>query len=81
MDFDWLICASSMKAITADQLGDDVEYEEILEDMKDECNKFGNYSTRFLFSAILVILLLITLCVCAWFFPFLTKHICQNCKF
>ncbi|KAH7545975.1 hypothetical protein FEM48_Zijuj01G0151100 [Ziziphus jujuba var. spinosa] len=29
------------EAITADQLGDDVEYEEILEDMKDECNKFG----------------------------------------
>lgn len=30
-----------MKAITADQLGDDEEYEEILEDMKDECSKFG----------------------------------------
>lgn len=30
-----------MKAITADQLGDDEEYVEILEDMRDECSKFG----------------------------------------
>ncbi|XP_062013193.1 splicing factor U2af large subunit B-like isoform X1 [Rosa rugosa] len=29
------------EAITADQLGDDEEYVEILEDMKDECSKFG----------------------------------------
>ncbi|KAM1347595.1 hypothetical protein PS2_036512 [Malus domestica] len=29
------------EAITADQLGDDEEYVEILEDMRDECSKFG----------------------------------------
>ncbi|KAF3451501.1 hypothetical protein FNV43_RR07596 [Rhamnella rubrinervis] len=29
------------EAITAEQLSDDSEYEEILEDMKDECSKFG----------------------------------------
>lgn len=33
------------KAITADQLGDDEEYVEILEDMKDECSKFGIHIT------------------------------------
>lgn len=30
-----------MKAISVDQLSDDQEYEEILEDMQDECSKFG----------------------------------------
>lgn len=30
-----------MKVITADELMDDGEYEEILEDMKDEGGKFG----------------------------------------
>lgn len=50
--------ASSTKAITTEQLNDDSEYEEILEDMKDECSKFGNYSTWFLFLANLVILVL-----------------------
>lgn len=35
------VCFHLMKAITDDQLRDDEEYEEILEDMKDECSKFG----------------------------------------
>lgn len=30
-----------MKAISVDQLSNDQEYEEILEDMQDECSKFG----------------------------------------
>lgn len=30
-----------IKAVTVDQLNDDQEYEEILEDMRDECSKFG----------------------------------------
>lgn len=33
------------KAISADQLSDDEEYVEILEDMKDECSKFGIHIT------------------------------------
>lgn len=33
-----------MKVITADELMDDGEYEEILEDMKDEGGKFGIYT-------------------------------------
>lgn len=32
------------KAITADTLRDDEEYEEILEDMREECSKFGMYA-------------------------------------
>lgn len=30
-----------IKAITADVLADDEEYEEILEDMREECSKYG----------------------------------------
>lgn len=33
-----------MKVITADELMDDGEYEEILEDMRDEGGKFGIYT-------------------------------------
>lgn len=31
----------SLKAITTDELMDNEEYEEIVEDMRDECGKFG----------------------------------------
>jgi hypothetical protein len=30
-----------LKAVTTEQLTDNGEYEEILEDMRDECRKFG----------------------------------------
>lgn len=36
-----------MKAISADQLKDDEEYQEIVEDMREECGKFGIYVNVF----------------------------------
>lgn len=39
-DFTSIICFS-LKAITTEQLMDNGEYDEILEDMRDECCKFG----------------------------------------
>lgn len=35
----WFFCM--IKAITADALVDNEEYEEILEDMREECSKYG----------------------------------------
>ena len=37
-----------MKVITADELMDDGEYEEILEDMKDEGGKFGIHTSLYI---------------------------------
>ena len=44
-----------MQAISADQLKDDEEYEEILEDMRDECGKFGIYIYLFCYVYFLLI--------------------------
>lgn len=41
------LCFGCMKVITADELMDDGEYEEILEDMKDEGGKFGMHTILF----------------------------------
>lgn len=42
-------CYAIVKVVTVDELRDDNEYEEILEDMRDECGKFGEcYDCYFL---------------------------------
>ena len=35
-----------MNMVTEDELKDDEEYEEILEDIRDECSKYGNKLSR-----------------------------------
>ena len=36
-----------MNMVTPDELTDDEEYEEIMEDVKDECGKLGKVRTHF----------------------------------
>lgn len=43
-----VVCLTEV--VTLDDLKDDNDYEDILEDMRTECAKFGNYS-RYLFSS------------------------------
>ena len=36
-----------MNMVTEDELKDDEEYEEILEDIRDECSKYGKKQSRY----------------------------------
>ena len=38
-----------MNMVTEDELKDDEEYEEILEDIRDECSKYGEFIKKMLF--------------------------------
>lgn len=45
IELEWspLTASFSVQVCTADELKDDEEYQEILEDMREECGKYGRF--------------------------------------